>query len=270
MKLNKQIISGLLRKTHFNKLVDYCKFFIDLCKNSKKNKVFLSQHSNFPAPPPYLAFDAYGHTNWKEYYKTGLKHAQLLGRIIREQVTGENIKVCEWGCGAARIIRHMPALLEFKKVELYGTDYNPETIRWCRDNIKGVEFVENQLQPPLPFESNYFDCVYNISIFTHLSEEMNYAWIKELSRITKPNGIIISTTQGDSHRHMLSEGEKKVYDSGRMVVRERTTEGKKGFATFHPPAFMKHKLLKDFEIIFHIPNRIPQDVWVIRISVNLC
>jgi len=43
--------------------------------------------------------------------------------------------------------------------------------------------------PPMSYEDNMFDFVYSISIFTHLPEDMQFAWLQELQRITKPGGI---------------------------------------------------------------------------------
>ncbi len=39
--------------------------------------------------------------------------------------------------------------------------------------------------------------IHAISIFMHLSETMHYAWINELYRILKKDGILIFTTHGE-------------------------------------------------------------------------
>ena len=70
--------------------------------------------------------------------------------------------------------------------EIAGTDYNPDTIAWCRANIAGIRFELNGLAPPLAFDDAQFDFVYGISVLTHLSEAMQFAWFDELHRVTKP------------------------------------------------------------------------------------
>jgi ubiquinone/menaquinone biosynthesis C-methylase UbiE len=67
---------------------------------------------------------------------------------------------------------------------------NNKTITWSRQNLKGISFNQNTLQANLPYSDNYFDIIYGISIFTHLSQQMHYDWYNELERILKPNGII--------------------------------------------------------------------------------
>jgi ubiquinone/menaquinone biosynthesis C-methylase UbiE len=229
---------------------------------------FTSEHPDFITPPAFLSYDAYHHTNWWAYYDTGLKHSELISDLIKEYLEEKEIKICEWGCGPARIIRHLDNIDGFNKIELYGTDYNEESISWCKKNIKGVTFLENTLDPPLPLESDLFDCVYAISIFTHLSEKSHYAWIEELFRILKPGGILIFTTHSDRCSSRLLPTEKEKYNAGRLVVKGRIREGKKHYLAYHPPQFIRKKLLRDHTILKHINNtdtyQLEQDVWCIE------
>ena len=39
--------------------------------------------------------------------------------------------------------------------------------------------------PPLPFPDRFFDFVYSISIFTHLPEAMQFAWLEDINRVLK-------------------------------------------------------------------------------------
>ena len=100
------------------------------------------------------------------------------------------------------------------------------------------------------------------------SEKMNYAWIEELFRILKPDGILIFTTHGDHNAGRLLPSEKLKYDSGILVVKDQMQEGKKLFAAYHPPQFVKNKLLKDYIVVKHIGNpiqyQLEQEVWVVK------
>jgi len=261
----KQMMVGLFRKLHLLQYADNIKLVIELCKTAKVNKHFKSRYPDFILPPYSLAFDAYGHTNWKGYYETGLEDAKMLSKIIQKYVSGENIKIGEWGCGPARILRHMPSLLkDYKSVNLYGFDYNSDSIDWCKKYVKRVNFIKNNLTPPLLMNSDYLDCLYNVSVFTHLSKEMHFSWINELSRIVRPGGVIILTTHGDLCRFKLLGYEKEKYDKGELVIRGNIKEGKKCFVAYHPPIFMRNELLKDFHIVRHITDLFYQDIWVIQ------
>ena len=125
------------------------------------------------------------------------------------------------------------------------------------------------VEPPLPLETELFDCVYAISIFTHLSEKLHYAWIEELFRLIKPNGILIFTTHGDvCAKKILLPAEKEKYDSGCLVIKNRTREGKKLFAAYHPPQWIKKRLLKDYVVVKHMSNaatyQLEQEVWCVK------
>ena len=48
----------------------------------------------------------------------------------------------------------------------------------------------------LDYKPNHFDLVYSVSTFSHFSVEASKFYMKELSRITKKNGILILTIEG--------------------------------------------------------------------------
>jgi ubiquinone/menaquinone biosynthesis C-methylase UbiE len=264
----KRRVANYLRKIHLLQLADHLLFINNVFKNRKSNKLFLGENPDFIPPPAHLSYDAYNHTNFQRYYDMGLRHSVLISDLIKEYISENDIKVCEWGCGPARVIRHLKKIDGFEKIELYGTDYNEKSINWCNKNISNVHFLLNNLEPPLPLEAELFDCIYAISIFTHLSEKLHYAWIEELFRLIKPNGIIIFTTHGDLCATRLSETDREKYNSGNLVIRDQIKEGKKHFAAYHPPHFIKTKLLKGYDIIKYISNSAPyqlnQDVWVVK------
>jgi ubiquinone/menaquinone biosynthesis C-methylase UbiE len=176
--------------------------------------------------------------------------------------------ILDWGCGPARVIRHMPRLLS-NKVKLYGTDYNEKSINWCKNNIKEIEFNHNSLEATLPYKDSSFDAIYGISIFTHLSKELHFNWFKELKRILRPGGIILLTTQGENFKPKLSTYERNLFDNGELIVRGNVKEGHRTYSAFHPDQFLK-LLFTDLEILEKIviskkdKNYTPQDTWVLR------
>ncbi len=55
----------------------------------------------------------------------------------------------------------------------------------------------NQGLPPLDFPDEHFDLVFNHSVFTHLDESYQDAWLVELERITKPGGVLVLSVSGE-------------------------------------------------------------------------
>ena len=155
------------------------------------------------------------------------------------------------------------------ETEVYGTDYNPRSIRWNTANLPAIRFNLNKLEADLPYASDFFDAIYGISILTHLSENMHTDWYYELYRVLKPGGLLLLTTQGDVFMEKLTPAERDRYLQGQLVVRGKVKEGHRTYSAFHPTAYMQ-QLFANAEILAHIgpkPEKgkwLPQDIWIIR------
>lgn len=239
---------------------------------TQRNRAFLKANPGFRAPPTDLAFDAYNSIDLEHYHTLGKQQAEGFAHHIRAHLAklsgDEKPRVLEWGCGPARLIKHMPELLP--GAEIFGTDYNDRSIAWCQENIEGVAFKQNQLNPPLDFPDNHFDACYNFSVLTHLSEEVQLAWAAELHRVLKPGGMLVATTHGKNFEHLIvSEQDRADHASGKLVVQGGYEEGKKWFFAIHPDAFVTQKLLAAFDDVRRVngaPWSITQDVWLAQKS----
>jgi len=264
--MNKSKLTTLLRKLRLMHLADRLNFFYQKFRNRKNNKLFKANNPDVVLPPDYMIYESF-QMNYENYFNDSVSTAAWLISYFQKHIELKYIKILEWGCGPARIVRHLPSLLD-RSCEIFGSDYNQQTIDWCKKNIPNINFLRNNLQPPLEFEENFFDIIYATSVFTHLSEEMHYAWFNELKRLCKPNGIIFLTTHGDNCKSKLTDEELKLFEAGKLVVRGNVKEGHRTFAAYQPPEFMR-KLFSEMEILEHITREpegdyIPQDVWIIR------
>jgi len=262
------IFSNIARSFGLIYSFDKARYYYFKNKNKGNNKRFLEENPSIALPPDYLMYESF-QIDYKKYYNDSLDSAKELVEVFGEYHKLDNISVLDWGCGPARIIRHLPNILG-ENCKFYGTDYNKNSIKWCQDNIKGIEFNLNSLEAKLPYADNSFDIIYGISIFTHLSEKYHYDWYNELLRVLKPGGIMYQSSHGDNFLVKLTEAEKQKYNRGELVVRGQVKEGHRTFTAFHPNEFME-KLFKNVEILEHIvhpmPNDgswVPQDAWVIR------
>jgi SAM-dependent methyltransferase len=149
-------------------------------------------------------------------------------------------------------------------VDFYGSDYNRASIEWCRTHLPGITFLVNDLAPPLPVDDGFFDLIFCRSVFTHLSASLHDRWIGELRRAVRPGGVVILTTHGDAYRVRLTKQERPRYDAGELVVRTLGAEGRKLYAAFHPPTFVRTYLLNALSIVEHRPGTGTQDIWVAR------
>jgi ubiquinone/menaquinone biosynthesis C-methylase UbiE len=181
--------------------------------------------------------------------------------------------ILDWGCGTGRIVQnlfhHHPYLL------LYGADINAEMIIWNNQNIKGVHFSPVSIQTPTNYPSNYFDLIYGISVFTHLPANLQFEWINEIYRITKPSGIFLITTMGTNFTHQLNTNEKKVLQTNGILEKayqekKIVTVGDRNFSVYETAAFIENLIKDHFNILqFYDGSQYPekfggQDLWILQ------
>lgn len=111
-------------------------------------------------------------------------------RRIRAKPVSEIGKILDWGCGCGRVTRYLQKL---GCQSLYGVDVDEANVNWSMTHLPGINFSISQLLPPLPFEQGTFDLIIGVSIFTHLREGTQDAWLQELARVLKPDGLAIVT-----------------------------------------------------------------------------
>jgi SAM-dependent methyltransferase len=261
-------ISNFLRQFGLLYVSDRIRFIILYLKRFRKIVSFRKKYPGIEVPPAYLVYESFD-LNYETYYSASKESAAWLLDHFRNYKELRNVNILDWGCGPARIVRHLPGLLD-KSCAVYGTDYNPKSIQWNRDHIPGVNFNLNQSSPPLPYVDNSFDIIYGISIFTHLPESLHYKWFDELIRISKNGGIIFLTLHGRAFKSKLTAPEQEKFDHGQLLIKGNTRIGHRTFAAFHPPSFVNQWFGKH-ELLLHeeggvINSKPQQDIWIIRVN----
>jgi len=117
------------------------------------------------------------------------KLSQLSKRYLGKNLSELN-SVLDWGCGCGRILRHF---LEQGLDNVYGADIDSVNLDWIRQNLGYEKVLHIALDPPMPFEDNFFEAVYGHSVFTHLSLPDHRKWIREISRVVRPGGFAFLT-----------------------------------------------------------------------------
>ena len=254
-----------------------------------------------PLPAPHQIFLVAGTEDASWFLQSGEMSSQSIRRILEDN--GLSIEgfgsILEFGCGVGRILRHWSML---EGTEVHGTDYNPELIGWCKENLLFAEFQVNDLVGGLGYEDEKFDFIYAWSVFTHLTEMQQFFWIEELRRVLRPGGYLFITTSGEPYlqksgefyRHQLlttqgkfhlqqlvarhgesffeeysplSLEEQERFRNGQMVVIREEVAGTNECNTFHPEEYVRTELAKDLEVIDFVPGGAEgssQDVYLLR------
>lgn len=240
-------------------LLDRIRFMRVRRASAAKNRAFLEGNPGFSPPPLWWMHDMYRHTSFDQYWRTGRETSAVIAAKIDTHLDAVRPRIADWGCGLGRVVRHLPA-----RYERTGFDYNPQAIAWDTDHIPGVQFLKNDLLPPLPVEDASFDAVYALSVFTHLSAEGHKRWIAEIERVLAPRGIFIGAFHVRPPAGQLLPAEQAQFDAGELVVRGGVKEGSRTFTAHHPEAYLRDTLFKDFEIVEGPTALFGQTLFVVR------
>jgi SAM-dependent methyltransferase len=263
--MNKRILSSILRKLGLLRLTDKIRFaFVFLSTTNARNQ-FKKRNPSINLPPDYYLYETYK-LDYPSYFYKGRESAGQILSLLKNYKSLESLAILDWGCGPGRITRHLPSLLD-PSCKIYGTDPNKKYVAWCQKNIPEIKFSANDWAPPMRnYDSNFFDFIYGISIFTHMSGNMHFLWQEEIMRILKPGGIFLFTTQGASFVEKLSKHELTLFHEGKIIEKSNTKEGHRTYSSFQPEAFIR-SMFKNHAILEHIPGKRSagqQDIWMIK------
>jgi SAM-dependent methyltransferase len=153
--------------------------------------------------------------------------------------------VLDFGCGCGRVTRWFESF----DGAVAGSDVSAPAIEWCRDNLSFASFETNGLAPPLEFDDASFDLVYALSVFTHLTGELQLAWRDELRRVLRPSGLLLFTTHGRSYVPRLDEGERSQFEHGELVVRWGDIPGTNLCSAYHPESYLRNTFAQGFAFL---------------------
>lgn len=233
------------------------------------NAELIAQNPGLPLPPAELLFETQGYGELANYLATGKTAAQALWvqvTNVQPEVRHKPLRVLDWGCGVVRLTRHWPDIAP--NWQLQCCDPNPTIGQWVRANFPSLHFVPSKTQPPLPFEPEQFDLIYGVSILTHIPIAQQSAWIQELTRILRPNGLLALTLHSRTNIATLSTTERAKLARNGMVERAGASTGSRLFATYHDPDFVKKELshgltIMRYETLSAVASG-GQDLWLLK------
>jgi SAM-dependent methyltransferase len=223
-----------------------------------------------PLPPPLLMVQVAGHADHEKFLSGGRQASQTIAEAVDRQgvAMADMGAIFDFGIGCGRVARHWQHL---DGPRIVGSDYNRRLVAWCNENLPFLSAHQNQLEPPLSQADEQFDLVYAISVFTHLTESMQRAWLAELRRVTKPGGLLLLSTAGMAFRPVLERFDHdllKRFDRGEMVVADQAVAGTNRCLAYHPEGWLERHLLDGFTLAEFVPSGVPssgnQDLYVLQ------
>ena len=206
-----------------------------------------------PLPPDALQVRQVGGVWGAGFYREG--------RVIFQQIAAafaqaglpleRALSILDFGCGCGRVLS---AFADFPRTgEVWGCDIDRQAIEWNGANLATVgQFRTNAPVPPSPFANAQFDAIYSVSVFTHLPEEMQFAWLGELRRLLRPGGILVASVHGGHYsREAHPEVRAEVAERGFAYRTGAITEGLPDFymVAVHSEAYIRATWTRFFELV---------------------
>ena len=149
------------------------------------------------AVPPNTNLRTTSSTSIRKYYESGIRcylPIAVCAQYNQIDLSCEDVNILDFGCGAGRQLLHFTK--RYSAPNYYACDVNDSLFPFLQKNYPEVQFYCNSFEPPLKYESDFFDITYSVSVFSHLSPQDHPKWLDELARVTKQGGLIFLTTEG--------------------------------------------------------------------------
>jgi SAM-dependent methyltransferase len=209
--------------------------------------------SNGRLPPPSLRRRVARTSSRREFLEVGRRVARDLRGVFDEtrQPAEAYGRWLDFGCGAGRVSRFVA---EFPFVEsLCGIDVDEEAILWSRGHLRRGTYVHVLEASLLPFSDESFDVVFAISVFSHLDEESQRLWLREIHRVLRAGGLFLASTHSEKLRYsrpdLTLEQHRRLNERGFLFA-----PGSGPFrsdSTFHSRHYLKQEWGKLFSIRSH-------------------
>ena len=195
-----------------------------------------------PLPPRRLMVRVAGTADADWFLRSGRAAYDAIAAHVSLAEIGS---VLDFGCGCGRVTRYWDTFAG----SVSGSDVNAKAVAWCRTHLSFARFEQNGLAPPVAFADESFDLVYALSVFTHLTADLQLAWRDELRRVLRPGGFLLVTTHGRSYASRLTEDERAQFESGELVVRWGAVAGTNLCSAYHPERYLRETLASGFNFV---------------------
>lgn len=193
-------------------------------------------------PPKHLQVRVAGTYN-PRFFTSGQKMIDDIEGIL--QGNGESLfnfsTILDFGCGCGRLMIPLGFMVPPEK--LFGTDIDLKAIRWLGTNYPSFQDLDvNRVKPPMKYPEGMFDFIFGVSVFTHLPEKLQTAWLAELSRVLKPGGFGLFTIHGEKYYRKLAG--PALDDLMERGFHYSVGSGTDGLPEFYQTSYQTHEYIK--------------------------
>jgi SAM-dependent methyltransferase len=159
-----------------------------------------------PVPPLRLRARA-GAPGARAFWISGREAADELAAALEH--VGKRLdgfgSILDFGCGPARVLPHVAALAPAAACS--GCDVDQGAIAWAGQHYPVHSWSISRFDRALRYPPESIALVYSVSVFSHLDEERQDAWLAELQRVLEPDGMALLTVHGTYAFERFRQGE---------------------------------------------------------------
>lgn len=248
-------------------VLDYLLYQSAFLRNRKSNADFRQQNPGVAIPPDYLLYETY-RLDYHRFFTSGENIAEEIISWTKNYAQPGPLQILDWGCGLSRVVMHIPKLAEPGSA-VYACDINAQMIEFNQNTYKNVSYAISPYAPPTTYPNAHFDLIYALSVFTHIEASLQEAWVREIHRILKDNGVFLFTTHGKLFSSKLLPKERLLLDQTGAFTKAYQQKGHRMMSTYNSAANFRRLLQPYFEILeFHDgatdhTKTGGQDLWIV-------
>jgi len=207
-------------------------------------------------PPPHLRHRVCGTPDLRAYLEGGRNSVET----IKTALANHGVDLCDpgpvldFGCGCGRLAHWWTR--DFPNHAYLGLDIDSDAIAWDKEHLRSGRFEANSGNPPTEFNTGAFGLIISVSVFTHIDEGLQMAWLNELQRLARPGAVILATVHSEKLvKRLAPVWQREIRDKGFGFFRQDIMP--KGFpsfyqAAFHTRAYVDSHWSNFFEVIDHV------------------
>jgi SAM-dependent methyltransferase len=177
---------------------------------------------------------------------------QIITAMLPADWTWDGKRVLDFGCGVGRVLRHFAP--EAGAAEFTGCDIHGPSIEWVQQNLcPPFHAFQCSEEPSLPQPDGYFDLIYSISVYTHLTDHWA-GWLLEHHRVLSEGGLLLVSFLGEGMiGPLIGEqwDERRIGMNALWAGRPWDTGGP---IVFHSPWWLQSHWGRAFEIVSLLPH----------------
>ena len=182
-----------------------------------------------------------------EHEAIGRESRQRIERLLPDTWSWADKRVLDFGCGAGRTLRHFVA--EAERAEFHGCDIDAGSIEWLSEHlVPPLHVFQSHDEPGLPRQDGFFDLVYALSVFTHISDHWA-GWLLELHRVLRPRGLLFATFLNDPMWAEFGQGPWDEERTGMLVTKKWNPWDSGGPIVFHSEWWIREHWGRAFDIL---------------------